>query len=444
MFIIKITVVLDLETGTYKPFTKPNANTMYVSPYSNHPTSITKNIPEAIRKRLSSISSSKEMFESEVNHYQNALNEAGYEYLLEFKEADARDNKGKKKRRRNVIWFNPPFSKNVKTNLGAKFLSLIRKHFPKGSEFYKLFNSKKVKLAYSCCPSMKQIISRHNNKVLREDPTLHEEQDGCNCQEGVEECPFHGNCLIDNIVYKATVNSQDGVKDYIGQTMNSFKTRFSSHKNSFSNTARKKATSLSSYVWNLKEKNIDYQINWSKVARALPYQGGGGLCNLCNMEKTLIVTSDPEKTLNKRTEIMGKCRHKWPYYLNNYHGLSVPTTVEEEVLSEVDSFSEEEEAEEDHHPPGVTAPVSPQLRVVEREDLTVHSEEDEEDVHHTSSAVSSLVHGREEVRHHYNIQPSQIPLQEEDENNSTALEDEGVITRRRRKNLSKFVFYELT
>ena len=160
-------VVLDLDTGTYKPFIRPNANTMYVLPYSNHPPSITKNIPEAIRERLSSISSSKEMFESEVNHYQNALNEAGYEYLLEYKEADASDNKGKKKRRRNVIWFNPPFSKNVKTNLGAKFLSLIRKHFPKGSEFYKLFNSKKVKLAYSCCPSMKQIISRHNNKVLR-------------------------------------------------------------------------------------------------------------------------------------------------------------------------------------------------------------------------------------------------------------------------------------
>ena len=41
-------VVLDLETGTYKPFIKPNANTMYVSPYSNHPSSITKNIPERI------------------------------------------------------------------------------------------------------------------------------------------------------------------------------------------------------------------------------------------------------------------------------------------------------------------------------------------------------------------------------------------------------------
>ena len=50
-------VVLDLETESFKPFTKPNANTRYVSPFSNHPPSIIANIPEAISKRLSSISS---------------------------------------------------------------------------------------------------------------------------------------------------------------------------------------------------------------------------------------------------------------------------------------------------------------------------------------------------------------------------------------------------
>ena len=175
------------------------------------------------------------MFDSEVEHYQNALNAAGYEALLEYKEMDADENKNKKNRIRNVIWFNPPFSKNVKTNLGGKFLTLIRKHFPKGSELYKLFYTKKVKLAYSCCPSMKQIISTHNNKILQEEQNIYDEQGGCNCEGGVEHCPLNGNCLIENVVYKATVNSQEGLKEYIGQTMNSFKTRFSNHKSYFNN-----------------------------------------------------------------------------------------------------------------------------------------------------------------------------------------------------------------
>ena len=79
-------VLLDLQTGSYKPFTKPNANTKYVSPQSNHPPSIIANIPEAINTRLCNISSSQEMFEAEVDYYQNALNNAGYNVKLEYKE----------------------------------------------------------------------------------------------------------------------------------------------------------------------------------------------------------------------------------------------------------------------------------------------------------------------------------------------------------------------
>ena len=400
-------VVLDLDTGSFKPFIKPNANTMYVSPHSNHPPSITANIPDAISKRLSSISSSKEMFDSEVEHYQNALNAAGYEALLEYKEMDTDENKNKKNRNRNVIWFNPPFSKNVKTNLGGKFLTLIRKHFPKGSELYKLFNTKKVKLAYSCCPSMKQIISTHNKKILQEEQNIYDEQGGCNCEGGVEHCPFNGNCLIENVVYKATVNSQEGLKEYIGQTMNSFKTRFSNHKSSFNNWHKKKATTLSSYIWKLKKNKIDYEISWSKEARAFPYQGGGAICNLCNMEKTLIVTNNPAVSLNRRTEIMGKCRHKWPFYLNNYHGLKVPTTVEEEVLVDEESLSEEEDEDD------LNLPSSSQQDPSLSNDVEdVPSEVEEEGLHH-------------------------LPQSSETDLN------EGMMTRRRTKNNSNLIFYQL-
>ena len=29
----------------------------------------------------------------------------------------------------NIIWFNPPFSRNVSTNVAKKFLQLLDKHF---------------------------------------------------------------------------------------------------------------------------------------------------------------------------------------------------------------------------------------------------------------------------------------------------------------------------
>ena len=35
-----------------------------------------------------------------------------------------------KRRKIKIIWFNPPFSKNVKTNIARNFLQLIDKHFP--------------------------------------------------------------------------------------------------------------------------------------------------------------------------------------------------------------------------------------------------------------------------------------------------------------------------
>ena len=79
-------VVLDLQNNSYKPFTKVNANTKYVSLQSNHPPAILANIPDAISRRLSSVSSSKEMFDSEVGHYQQALLDAGYKDDLEYKE----------------------------------------------------------------------------------------------------------------------------------------------------------------------------------------------------------------------------------------------------------------------------------------------------------------------------------------------------------------------
>ena len=232
------------------------------------------------------------------------------------------DPEKKKHRTRSIIWFNPPFSSNVKTNIGKVFLRILRKHFPPSSDLYKLFNSKKVKLSYSCCPSMKNIISSHNAKITREKEMVAARS--CNCRGGVVSCPLGGKCLTACLVYKATVTTAGREKSYLGQAASTFKLRYNNHKSSFTNDAAKHSTALSTYVSALRRNEADYNIKWSIESTPAPYRGGGGSCMLCLVEKTLIARSDRRVSLNRRTEIMSKCRHRMPYYLINYHGLHVP------------------------------------------------------------------------------------------------------------------------
>ena len=61
-------VNLDLNTGLYKPFMKPNDNPVYVNKNSNHPPSIIKNIPAAVNRRLSNISANENVFAEATLH----------------------------------------------------------------------------------------------------------------------------------------------------------------------------------------------------------------------------------------------------------------------------------------------------------------------------------------------------------------------------------------
>ena len=65
-------VIFELETETFRPYNKPNNIPQYVHRSSNHPPSVLKNIPEGVNKRLSSISSSSEMFNLAAPLYQDA------------------------------------------------------------------------------------------------------------------------------------------------------------------------------------------------------------------------------------------------------------------------------------------------------------------------------------------------------------------------------------
>ena len=54
---------------------------------------------------------------------------------------------------------------------------------------------------------------------------------------------------------------------------------------------------------------------WSVKAKAYPISSGGRQCDLCLTEKLTILMANPDTTLNKRDEIMEKCKHKRKYVL---------------------------------------------------------------------------------------------------------------------------------
>ena len=66
-------VTLNLNDGTHKPFHKPDDATSYIHIESNHPPSILKQIPITIEKRVSALSSNKEIFDDSKKYYEDAL-----------------------------------------------------------------------------------------------------------------------------------------------------------------------------------------------------------------------------------------------------------------------------------------------------------------------------------------------------------------------------------
>ena len=75
-------VTLNLNDGSYRPYKKPNEETSYIHVNSDHPLSILKQFPKSIEKRLSSLSSSEELFEETAPYYEQYLSNCGYKEKL--------------------------------------------------------------------------------------------------------------------------------------------------------------------------------------------------------------------------------------------------------------------------------------------------------------------------------------------------------------------------
>ena len=181
-------------------------------------------------------------------------------------------------------------------NHTASFRHESKRNETELSKLHKIFNRNNLKVSYSCTTNMANIIKSHNQKILNENSTTSSEKK-CNCRNK-NLCPLDGTCLTKNIIYEATVTTTSGnSRTYIGMTENEFKTRYNNHKLSFKDRKRSHDTVLSKYIWNLKDGNIDYKINWRIIKRARAYKGNPSRCNLCLSEKLCILTTGSPSSL---------------------------------------------------------------------------------------------------------------------------------------------------
>ena len=225
----------------------------------------------------------------------------------------------------NVFCPNPPFSKNVSTNIGHRFLTLVDKHFPKDHKLRKIFNRNTIKISCSCMNNIKQIIDNHNKLFLNSSKHANETTDNrvdkksCNCRQKVT-CPLNGNCLQSSVIYHATVTRNDNntTETYIGLTENDFKTRYRNHTASFRHAKHRNSPELSKHIWTLKDNNIDHTISWRILSSSSSYNSSNKRCNLRLKDKFLIISRPDLSSLNKRNELVSSSPYTYLKYTSKH------------------------------------------------------------------------------------------------------------------------------
>ena len=316
-------ITFDLHSETYKPYKKPNDKLMYINTSSNHPPQVIKQLPDSLSKRLSNNSSNERTFNESTGEYESALKESGYKTKLKYIPQQA----PKKNRQRKIVWFNPPFNQSVETNVAKKFLKLVDKHFPRTNSLHKVFNRNNLKVSYGTTENMKQIINKHNKKVLTKKEN--KKTDECNCRKK-EECELNGNCMRTEVIYKATAATTiNPEKTYIGITEGPWKYRHSVHKCSFRNKEYKARTALADYVWKMKENHGEMPVvKWTVIKNMPAYNNISRRCLLCLQEKLCIIEHEKQDhLLNKKSELVTKCRHANKFLLKNYKAPSIPPDI---------------------------------------------------------------------------------------------------------------------
>ena len=216
-----------------------------------------------LSNHLSQLSCNQEKFKKAASDYQEVMLKSGFAGELKYVKSNG---SAKRSRKIDIVWFNPPYSKNqhwkeptscglthhVKTNIGKEFLKLVAIHFPHHHQQHKICNKNNIKVSYSCMPNMAAIISKQSKIALQSRADPHRTTPPCNCRNKANY-PLEGKRCKSSIVYKVTVKSNGIARHCYGCSETEFKTRFNNHKQSLVHRHKRNATELSKAVWNAKD-----------------------------------------------------------------------------------------------------------------------------------------------------------------------------------------------
>ena len=164
-------VTFNLKSGKYWPYRKPNDQPIYVHHHSNHPPNIKKQLPLMLADSLSLLSYNREEFARAIPEYEETMRKSRHSRELQYNSPP--DSHKRKPRKRNIVWFNPPFSEHVKLNINKVFLHLLEKHFSPHHRLHKICNKNNVTVSYRCMPNMAAFIYPGTTKrSLPKEPSL--------------------------------------------------------------------------------------------------------------------------------------------------------------------------------------------------------------------------------------------------------------------------------
>ena len=194
-------ITLNLQNDTDRPYKKPNDRLLYIHSLLNHPPQIIRQLPNSISERLSRNSSFQEIFNTAKVEYDDALKKSSVDLKYT-------NNKSEKPKtwKRTVIWFNPPFSKSISTNVAKTFLQMVTKHLPRRHKLHKIFNYNTVKVSYSCRNNMSKTIEGHNKKVTSK-PC--DQRPKCNCRK--KQNVQWKETQVNNVLYKCKTIAEKSV-----------------------------------------------------------------------------------------------------------------------------------------------------------------------------------------------------------------------------------------
>ena len=89
--------------------------------------------------------------------------------------------------------------------------------------------------------NIETIKENHNKKLINNNEVNKDES--CNCRKK-EACPLNGGeCRAENVIYQATIETDNSSKIYIGLSANQLKKRISTHNTTIKSKPNEKTTS---------------------------------------------------------------------------------------------------------------------------------------------------------------------------------------------------------